>query len=363
MTVPLAPLTQIPPHLIAVAQYEQQAAHHLDAAVWAYLQGGAMDEITLQANMRDWQDLQLVPRRLQALAGGHTRLERFGQSFASPIWLAPIAYQQLFHPDAEIATAHAAHVSQTPMLVSSFATRHFAEIAAHTTAPLWLQLYWQGSRAASLALVRQAEAAGYHAVVLTVDAPHMGVRDRERLAGFVLPAQIEAVNLHALPSYPASSSMFDGLFALAPTWDDVAWLKTQTHLPVLLKGILHPADAVQAVQLGVDGVVVSNHGGRVLDTCVSVVDALPVIRQVCPPDYPILVDSGLRRGTDIFKAIALGASAVLIGRPYIYGLSVAGALGVAHILKLLQEELVVTMGLCGCRHLEDIRQAGVLMPS
>lgn len=357
----LAAFTHIPPHLISVAQYEQQAAQHLDAAVWAYLSGGAMDEVTLQANPQGWQDLTLVPRRLQSLLGGHTALNCLGQSFASPIWLAPIAYQQLFHPHAEIATAQAAHVRQTPMLVSSFATRHFADIAHHTTSPLWLQLYWQGNRQASLALIRQAEAAGYQAVVLTVDAPHMGIRDRERLAGFVKPEQIQAVNLADLPHCPPQQSLFEGLFALAPTWDDVAWLKTQTDLPLLLKGILHPADAAQALQLGVDGLVVSNHGGRVLDTCVGVVDALPAIRQVCPADYPILVDSGLRRGTDIFKAIALGATAVLIGRPYIYGLSVAGALGVAHILKLLQEEFEVTMGLCGCRHVADIRQASVLL--
>lgn len=358
--MPRSPLTQIPFHLISIAQYEQQAAQHLDPAVWAYLQGGAMDEVTQRANLDRWQEIQIVPRRLQQLTGGHTTLTCLEQSFAHPLWLAPIAYQQLFHPDAELATAQAADVTQTPMLVSSFATRRFADIAAHTSAPLWLQLYWQGDRQASLAVVRQAEAAGYQAVVLTVDAPHSGIRDRERLARFVRPAHIQAVNLSDPPIYDAQANIFDGLFALAPTWEDVAWLKTQTHLPVLLKGILHPADAAQAVQLGVDGLVVSNHGGRVLDTCVSVVDAVPAIRQVCPPDYPILIDSGIRRGIDVLKAIALGASAVLIGRPYIYGLSVAGALGVAHTLKLLREELEVSMGLSGCATLADVRNLSLV---
>lgn len=354
------PLQQIAPHLISVAQYERQAMQHLDPAVWAYLQGGAMDEVTQRANLDRWQQIQIVPRRLQRLTGGHTTLTCLGQSFAHPIWLAPVAYQQLFHPDAELATAQAAHITQTPMIVSSFATRSFADIAAQTTSPLWLQLYWQGERQASLEVVRQAEAAGYQVLILTVDAPHMGIRDRERLAGFERPTHIQAVNLHHTPTYHAQTGLFDGLFALAPTWEDVAWLKTQTHLPVLLKGILHPADAAQAVQLGVDGVVVSNHGGRVLDTCVSVVDALPAIRQVCPPDYPILLDSGIRRGTDVLKAIALGADAVLVGRPYLYGLSVAGALGVAHTLKLLREELEICMGLSGCATLADVRQLTVV---
>jgi len=207
--------------------------------------------------------------------------------------------------------------------------------------------------------VQRAEAAGYEALVLTVDAPTSGARDRERRAGFRLPPGVRAVNLDGLPPPPVvtlgpgQSALFDGLLRHAPTWDDVAWLQAQTRLPILLKGVLHEDDARQAARLGLGGVIVSNHGGRTLDTAPATAQVLPRIVDALAGGMPVLVDGGIRRGTDVLKAVALGANAVLLGRPYIHGLANAGAMGVAHVLRLLRDELEIAMALCGCSRLDQ----------
>jgi 4-hydroxymandelate oxidase len=243
-------------------------------------------------------------------------------------------------------------------ILSSYASMPMEAVAEAAAGPLWFQLYWQGDRPATLALAQRAEAAGYRALVLTVDAPVSGGRNREQRAAFVLPDGITAVNIGkppVVPQVPAGgSAVFDGMLAIAPGWDDVQWLCRQTRLPVLLKGILHPGDARLAVDAGAAGVIVSNHGGRVLDSQWPALKALPGIRAALGADVPILVDGGIRRGTDVFKAVALGADAVLIGRPYIHALATAGALGVAHLIRLLREELEMAMALSGCRTLNEI---------
>ena len=229
--------------------------------------------------------------------------------------------------------------------------------------PLWFQLYLQHDRGFTQALVQRVEAAGYEALVLTVDAPTSGVRDRERRAGFRLPPGVGPVNLAGLPPppppdlRPGQSALFDGLLHQAPTWDDVAWLQSITRLPVLLKGVLHPADARQAVAAGAAGLIVSNHGGRTLDTAPATATALPRVVQAVGGAVPVLVDGGIRRGTDVLKAMALGASAVLVGRPAVWGLANAGATGVAHVLRLLRDELEVAMALTGCATLADATPA------
>jgi 4-hydroxymandelate oxidase len=202
--------------------------------------------------------------------------------------------------------------------------------------------------------VRRAEHAGFEALVLTVDAPAHGARDRERRAGFQLPPGISAVHLADLAPAPAGPGLCGGLGDAAATWDDVAWLQSNTRLPVLLKGVLHPADAAQAASLGLAGLVVSNHGGRTLDTAPATAQVLPRIVDAVAGSLPVLVDGGIRRGTDVLKAIALGASAVMVGRPYVYGLANAGAVGVAHVLRLLRDELEIAMALCGCATLEGV---------
>jgi 4-hydroxymandelate oxidase len=246
-----------------------------------------------------------------------------------------------------------------PMVVSTLANHTLEDIARHAHTTLWFQLYFQSDREFTLSLVRRAEAAGYQALVVTVDASIAGVRNREQRAGFHLPDGISAVNLQGMQQRPMTlaqgqSKVFDGLMAHAPTWRDIERLRQLTDLPLLLKGITHPADAQLAMQLGVDGLIVSNHGGRTLDTVPAALHLLPSIAAVVQGRVPILLDGGVRRGTDIVKAIALGASAVLIGRPMIYGMTTAGALGVAHVLRLLWEELEVAMALTGCRTLEEI---------
>lgn len=358
---PLPPLTAIPPHLVAAVDYEQAAAAHLDANAWAYLQGGAADELTVRDNAEAFRQIRLLPQPLNDVRGGHTRVSLFGDVYDHPILVAPVAYQRLFHADGERATALGAGAVGAGMAVSTLTTTPLPEIAAQAGAPLWFQLYWQGSREASLPLVRLAESHGCRALVLTVDAAIAGVRNREQRAGFRLPPDVQPVYPVAPLAGPAGG-VFDGLMALAPTWDDVAWLVGQTCLPVVLKGLLHPLDARRAIDAGARGIVVSNHGGRTLDTAPATVDVLPAIKMVAGDALTVLLDGGIRRGTDVFKALALGADAVLVGRPVIHALATAGALGVAHLLRLLREELEVTMALCGCRDIAAIDTQFLMNP-
>jgi len=354
----LAPLSEIPADLVSARDYERYALQRLDANALAYLQGGAGDELTCQANQQAWQEWALLPRMLRDLRGGHTRCQLLGDLLQHPIVLAPIAYQHLFHVEGERASALAAGVMGGAAVLSSFASTRLEDVAEAAQGPLWFQLYWQGSGPATLALAQRAEAAGYRALVLTVDAPVSGVRNREQRAGFRLPPDIGAVNLDQAVQVPplpeGGSAVFDGLMAVAPVWQDVAWLCQHTRLPVLLKGILHAEDARLAMDAGAAGVIVSNHGGRVLDSQWPPLRSLASIRAELGAGVPVLVDGGIRRGSDVFKALALGADAVLIGRPYVHALATAGALGVAHLLRLLREELEVTMALCGCRDLSGI---------
>jgi len=363
---PQAPLTAIPPSLVSVADYEAMAEQHLNTRAWAYLQGGAADELTVADNCEAYRQIRLLPQALQDVRGGHARIELFGDVFDHPLLVAPVAYQRLFHPDGELATVQGAGAMAAPMVVSAFTSTPLPDIAAQAAAPLWFQLYWQGDREASLALVRLAEAAGCRALVFTVDAPVGGARNREQRAGFALPAGIRAVHIGSgqgtANGLPGGSAVFDGLMAGAPTWADVAWLARRTRLPLVLKGILHPLDVRRAIEAGARGIVVSNHGGRVLDTTPATIELLPALKAVAGEQLKVLVDGGIRRGTDVFKALALGADAVMLGRPCIYGLATAGALGVAHLLRLLREELEMTMALCGCREVASISRDCLLNP-
>ena len=358
----------VPPGTATLADHERLAQQQLDANAWAYFSGGAGDEITLRANRSAWDGITLQPRVLQPLAGGHTRTQLLGRTLAHPLLLAPIAYQRMAHPDGELATACAAAALGAGLVLSTQSSTPLEAVAAAMLGdagrgPLWFQLYLQHDRGFARELVQRAEAAGYEALVLTVDAPTSGARDRERRAGFRLPPGISAVNLAGLAPpppvalQPGQSALFDGLLQHAPTWADVQWLQSITHLPVLLKGVLHPLDAAQAASLQVAGLIVSNHGGRTLDTASATAHALPRIADAVQGALPLLVDGGIRRGTDVLKAMALGASAVLVGRPAIYGLAHAGAAGVAHVLRLLRDELEIAMALTGCSALAQATPA------
>ncbi|MFP8777650.1 alpha-hydroxy-acid oxidizing protein [Hydrogenophaga sp. RWCD_12] len=345
---------------VTLADHERLAQQGMEPGAWAYLCGGAADEITLRENREAWQRLQLRPRVLQPLAGGHTRLTLLGRTQAHPILVAPMAYQRLAHPQGELASALASAVLGAGYVLSTQASVLLEEVAPlvlgePARGPLWFQLYLQSARDDTLSLVRRAEAAGFEALVLTVDAPVQGARDRERRAGFQLPPGIAAVNLPPPVQRPDTrGSLFDTLLRSSPTWEDLAWLRGQTTLPILLKGITHPDDARLAVEHGVAGLIVSNHGGRTLDTMPATATLLPDIVAAVGGRVPVLVDGGIRRGTDVFKALALGASAVLVGRPVLHGLASGGAHGVAHVLRLLIDELEVAMALCGCRTLDQI---------
>lgn len=359
-SVPDVPvLSSIPRDIAAVSDYERYARERLDDNAWVFLASGAADEITLRENRAAFDRLQLRSRVLSKMRGAHTRLELLDQKLTHPILLGPIAYQRLFHTDGEVATVLAARAMGAPMVVSSLATVRLEQLAT-SGANLWFQLYLQARREDTLTLVRRAEDSGCKALVVTVDAPLVGIRNQQQRVGFHLPPGIAAVNLEGLPPPPMpqlspdSSVVFDGLLAHAPTWEDIAWLCESTELPVILKGILDPEDALLALQHGAQGIIVSNHGGRVLDTLPASIDALPAIAQAVAKSVPILLDGGIRRGSDIFKALALGADAVLIGRAYVYALAAAGALGVAHVIRTLREELEVCMALTGCATLDKI---------
>lgn len=358
---------------VSLADHEAIARDTLDANAWAYFSGGAADELTVAANREGWNSLSLLPRVLRPLAGGHTRVSLLGRRLAHPVLLAPVAYQRLAHPHGELASALAAAALGAGFVLSTQATTSLEEIAGAVRGdadrgPLWFQLYLQHDRGFTRELVQRAERAGYEALVLTVDAPCHGARDRERRAGFRLPAGVSAVNLLGMHPPPdaalaeGQSALFDRLLHHAPTWADVQWLQGITTLPVLLKGVLHPDDARQAARLNVGGLIVSNHGGRTLDTAVSTAWALPGIAEAVRGDLPLLADGGIRRGTDVLKAIALGATAVLVGRPYIHGLAHSGAAGVAHVIRLLRDELEIAMALTGCATLADATPELLLRP-
>lgn len=342
-----------PPHTLA--DLETLARQRLDPAAWAYFAGGAADEHTLRANVAAWAALHLRPRVLRRLKEPqlHTRL--LGRDWPTPVLVAPMAHQRLAHPHAERGMAMAAAAQGVGMVLSTLSSdplETVAEAVRHDPArgPLWFQLYGLNDRGWWLELVRRAEAAGFEALVLTVDAPLNGVRDRERQAGFRLPAGLQAESLPTSASAPGLA----GLLAQAPDWDDVAWLRSQTRLPLLLKGITHPQDAALAVSMGVAGLVVSNHGGRVLDTLPPSAQLLPEVAQVVQGRCLLLVDGGLRRGTDIVKALALGADAVLVGRPVLWGLAAQGASGAAQALRWLLDECLAALALCGLDGLDEL---------
>lgn len=362
------PLSAIPPQIAGVADYEPYARERMSTSAWAYLNGGAADGFTVAENRAAFDRIRLLPRVLNDLSGAHTRLNLLGHDYEHPILLAPVAYQKLAHPQGELATVLAAAAMQAGTVLSAQASVSLEEVASHAPAPLWMQLYLQYGRDFVVALVRRAEAAGYRALVVTVDAPVNGVRNEEQRAGFVLPDGVSAVNLRELPAMPAHQSVAgesplfgSALLAMAPCWRDIEWLRSITALPLLLKGVAAPADALHAIEAGVDGLIVSNHGGRTLDTLPATIELLPPIATAVAGRMPLLLDGGVRRGTDILKALALGASAVLVGRPYVHALAAAGAPGVAHVLHILRAELEAAMALSGCRTLADI-DASILWP-
>lgn len=342
----------IPSDVVALADYERHARDRLPEPAWAYISGAGADGVTRRWNREGFDALRLEGRVFADMRGASTATQLLGVDMAAPILLAPVAFQKLAHADGELATVVGAGATATLMTVSTQASVTLEDIAAAAHAPLWFQLYMSADRGFARSLLRRAEASGYRAIVVTADASVNGVRNDEQRAGFALPPGIAAVNMLGAPpprihAGPGESPVFRGLLDGAPTWDDFAWLCAETALPVLVKGIVSPSDAERACDLGAKGVIVSNHGGRTLDTLPAAIEALPVVAERIGGRAPLVLDGGVRRGTDVLKALALGASAVMIGQPIMHALAVAGAVGVAHVVAILRAELEVAMALTG----------------
>ncbi len=324
---------------LTVEDFEPLARERLSKEVFDFVSGGAGDEWTLRENTRSFERWTIRPRVLRGVTEPDTATQVLGVPLSLPVVIAPWAYQRLVHPDGELATARAAARAGTLMVVPTPAERDLEAVAAASDAPKWFQLYVLRDRRASEEMLHRAAAAGYGAVVFTVDLPVGGLRYRDARNAFEIP-----------PSMRTRGGEYDP----AIRWEDVAWIKEHAGLPVLVKGILAAEDVPLALDAGVAGIVVSNHGGRQLDGTPASLDALPEVVRAVAGRVPVLVDGGVRRGTDVLKALALGAAAVLVGRPAAWGLAADGEDGVVQALAILREELENAMVLSGCRCVSDI---------
>ncbi|HLW55636.1 MAG TPA: alpha-hydroxy acid oxidase [Candidatus Angelobacter sp.] len=341
------------PKIFCLPDLEALSESCMSPMARAYLCGGAGDEITMRANCEDWKLLRLNPRILVDVSEIDTRTELLGQSLDLPILLAPAAFQRLWHQEGELATVEGANRAGVTLVTSTYATVGAADLARAATRPLWFQLYTQPDRGMTQELVKLAEAAGCKAIAVTVDTPVLGIRNREARSEFNPGTDVKLPNIAAFLS---SGAPVKGFSLTNPklTWSDIEWLCSVAKIPVWLKGVMNPDDAVRAATTGAAGVIVSNHGARNLDTQPSTAAALPRIAEKIQGKIPLLVDGGIRRGSDIVKALALGAKAVLIGRPYLHGLAIAGAEGVARVVEVLREELKAVMALTGRRSIAEI---------
>ncbi len=349
---------------INIFEYESLAPQYLSQMALDYYASGAWDEITLRDNRTAYEKYKLRPRMLVDVSQRNLTTKILGQHIKMPILIAPMAFQCLAHPEGELATAKVAAELGITMVLSTMSTKSLENVALATNVPksLWFQLYVHRDRSLTRALVERAELAGYQALCLTVDAPILGVRERDRKNQFTLPSGLELANLTSMANLEIPDTEDEsGLFAYvanqfdpALTWQDIEWLQSLTSLPVVAKGILRGDDAIRAVEHGAKGIIVSNHGGRQLDGAIATMDALPEVVAAVGNQVDVLIDGGIRRGTDILKALALGAKAVLIGRPILWALAVDGETGARHLLELLRDELDVAMALSGCANIENI---------
>ena len=320
-----------------------------------YIAGGAEDEVSLRRNREAFTKWALRPRVLVDVSRRDTSTSVLGQRVSMPILVAPTAFHGLVHPEGEVATARGAAAAGTVMVVSAIATRELEEVAKAVAGPRWFQLYVWRDREVTAQLVKRAARAGYGAICLTVDTPLLGRREKDERNAFTLPPGLSIANVRpaGLDGVPASergsafAKYVAELLDPAVTWKDIAWLRSLTSLPIVLKGIMTAEDATLAVEHDVDGIIVSNHGGRQLDSTVGTLDALPDIVAAVQGRVEVFMDGGVRRGTDVLKALALGAKAVLIGRSALWGLALGGADGVRRVLEHLRGELELAMALTG----------------
>ena len=349
--------------------WEAAAESILDAGAFGYIAGGAGGETTMRANLEAFERRRLRPHMLAGNVERDLTVEMLGTTSAAPFLLAPVGVLSLAHADGEVGAARGAAAPAVPFVLSSAATRTIEEVAeAMGDAPRWFQLYWINDREVAASFVRRAEASGYSAIVVTLDTPALAWRPRD-LRNAYLPFlrgegcgqffsdPVFCAKLEKPPEEDvlAAAAMMLATFPnLALTWDDLRWLREQTALPLLVKGVLRGDDAERARERGVDGIVVSNHGGRQVDGAVAALDALTEVREAVGPDYPLLVDGGIRRGADVIKALAVGADAVLIGRLYAYALAAGGSAGVEALVRQLLAEVDLTLALCGASSVREL---------
>lgn len=354
---------------IAIEDWERKAREILPDGPFDYAAGGSGAEETLVENRKAFSRWAVVPRMMRDVTNRTMGVTLYHQSLRTPILLAPVGMQTISHPDGELASAKAAAAAGVPFVastVSSYSLEQIAEVMGD--AYRWFQLYWSNDREVSASMVRRAEASGYSAIVLTVDTVMLGwkrrdfrngyspLREGKGLANYITDPVFCSRLSEVTPEH-AVEEVLKNIYHPALNWNDIAFLREHTRLPILVKGILHPDDARLALEHGVDGIIVSNHGGRQMDGAISTLDALPAIAEVVTGKIPVLLDSGVRTGADIVKAIALGANAVLIGRPFIYGLAVAGEQGVASVLDTLIHEFDVAMALSGSHSVADLNRS------
>jgi lactate 2-monooxygenase len=375
MEIYLAGLSgQKPAQPISPEELEERARAKLPTPAYVYVAGGAGGEETVRANRDAFRRWRIVPRFLRDVSRRDLGVELLGRRLPAPVLLAPVGVQAMLHPEAELAVARAARSLGVPLVLSTVSSTPLEAVAeALGDSPRWFQLYWPREPALAASLVGRAERAGYTAVVVTLDTYLYGWRERDLQLAWLPFAHgqglanylTDPVFRAALPAPPEEGPAAAARHFLAVvsnpalTWADLAWLRRQTRLPVLLKGVLHPDDARRAVEHGAAGVIVSNHGGRQVDGAVASLDALPAVVEAVAGRAAVLFDGGIRRGADVFKALALGARAVLLGRPYCWGLAVGGEQGVREVLRNLLADVELTLGLAGCASCAEVTQASL----
>ena len=346
---------------VNVMDVRSRAREALAPGPWGYLASGAEDEGTLEENRRAFRRIRFVPRVLRDVSDVDLSTTVLGREVPFPVLLAPAGFQGLFHPDAELATARAAEETGALMVVSTLSSRPMEEVAEAGGRRRWFQLYAYRDREITATLVRRAEEAGYRAICLTVDTPRLGRREADVRNRLEIPPEAMPANFAGLVDVPegpgagsAVAAQAEELLDPSLTWNDLEWLVDRTELPVVVKGVVAPGDAVRAVDAGARAVVVSNHGGRQLDDTVATIEALEGVADAVGDRAEVLLDGGVRRGRDVAKAVALGARAVLVGRPYLWGLAADGEAGVRRVLEMLRDELEGACALLGCPSAADI---------